>query len=245
MSLLSRHSPIHATRRTEIHDEDDHCPRCGSERFWTLDRGRRRCAQCRFDWTPGRLPLRLTRHEWTALLRWFARGMSSSQIAEETGLERKRVLRALTLTRQAIAGAHAASAPVGGSRTERPIVGITLERGRAAAVVVQEAHALEIRRAIRAGKRPVPPRDHEVHYDAVVHRGRFHRLKLAQHGAGIGELETFWAYLRQRLSAKGGIRRERLGLYLAEYSWRYNRRSAGLSEQVNELLGLLHGISRG
>ncbi len=34
--------------------------------------------------------------------------------------------------------------------------------------------------------------------------------------------EGFWGYLKRNLSAKGGIRRDRLPLYLAEYVWRYN-----------------------
>src|SRR5438093_10374864 len=78
------------------------CPRCGNPRSWTLSGGRRRCARCRFDWRPGRLPLRLTAHAWKELLSWFVRGAPSAQIARETRLDRKRVLRALTSVRQAI-----------------------------------------------------------------------------------------------------------------------------------------------
>ena len=46
--------------------------------------------------------MRLTRNEWRTLLRWFLRGVSSAQIALETGLDRKRVLRALTVVRLAM-----------------------------------------------------------------------------------------------------------------------------------------------
>ena len=78
------------------------CPRCGNPRSWILRNGRRRCARCRFDWRPGRLPLRLTPQQWRELLRWFVRGAPSAQIADETRLNRKRVLRALTSVRRAI-----------------------------------------------------------------------------------------------------------------------------------------------
>jgi hypothetical protein len=78
------------------------CPRCGNPRSWTLRNGRRRCARCRFDWRPGRLPLRLTPQQWREVLRWFVRGAPSAQIAHETRLNRKRVLRALTSVRRAI-----------------------------------------------------------------------------------------------------------------------------------------------
>lgn len=50
------------------------CPRCGARTFWILKDGRRRCTRCRFDWRPGRLPLRLTAQQWRSILRWFARG---------------------------------------------------------------------------------------------------------------------------------------------------------------------------
>src|SRR5215510_8466977 len=78
------------------------CPRCGARRFWTLKDGRRRCVRCRYDWKPDRLPLRLTRRQWRVLLEWFVRGMTSAQIAHETKLERKRILRALTVVRSAM-----------------------------------------------------------------------------------------------------------------------------------------------
>ncbi len=74
------------------------CPRCRNTRAWIVRRRKRRCARCRYGWRPGP-PLRLTRHQWEALLRWHVRGLSSHAIAQETGLHRQRVLRALTLVR--------------------------------------------------------------------------------------------------------------------------------------------------
>lgn len=43
-------------------------------------------------------------------------------------------------------------------------------------------------------------------------------------GNHINGLEGFWGYLKKKLAAKGGIRRERLLLYLGEYVWRFNNR---------------------
>ncbi|MFQ5946566.1 MAG: IS1595 family transposase [Anaerolineae bacterium] len=77
------------------------CPRCRYTRTWVIRRDKRLCARCRYEWRPG-LPLRLTRHQWRALLRCHARGLSGTAIAEETGLHRQRVLRALTLLRAAM-----------------------------------------------------------------------------------------------------------------------------------------------
>ena len=47
--------------------------------------------------------MRLARPQWRALLRYHVHGLSAQAIAQATGLERKRVLRALTHVRQAMA----------------------------------------------------------------------------------------------------------------------------------------------
>src|SRR3972149_8190381 len=81
------------------------CPRCSAKKYWILRRGKRQCPPCHYEWAPDRLPLRLSSHQWAQVLGWFCRGLSTYAIAQETGLERRRVLRALTLLRQAMAGA--------------------------------------------------------------------------------------------------------------------------------------------
>lgn len=45
--------------------------------------------------------------------------------------------------------------------------------------------------------------------------------------------------LRRNLAAKGGIRRERLWMYLGEYVWRYNNRNLTVDQQVKKLVNLL------
>lgn len=78
------------------------CSRCGCPKLYSVRRGKRKCSACGYEWTPGRLPLYLSRSEWTKILHWFLRGLPAAAIAQETGLERKRVLRALTYVRIAL-----------------------------------------------------------------------------------------------------------------------------------------------
>ncbi|MBM4135003.1 MAG: hypothetical protein FJ245_14710 [Nitrospira sp.] len=49
------------------------------------------------------MPLRLTRRQWRALVRYFLLGVSSAQIAQLADLERRRGLRALAQVRQRLA----------------------------------------------------------------------------------------------------------------------------------------------
>ena len=69
-------------------------------------------------------------------------------------------------------------------------------------------------------------------YTGIVSRGYVHRLvnhgeKQYSDGKGnhINGLEGFWGYLKRKLVSKGGIRREKLPLYLREYAGRYNHRN--------------------
>jgi len=58
-------------------------------------------------------------------------------------------------------------------------------------------------------------------------------------GNHINGLEGFWGYLKRRLAAKGGIRKERLPFYLAEYVWRYNHRTMPVHDKIDTTLSLL------
>jgi hypothetical protein len=194
------------------------------------------------------------------LLSWFVRGASSAQIAAETGLERKRVLRALGILREAMLRASpggrrgiepepgAARRDVrGAARTRRqPILGIYLADGDAGADVLTDDDLDDISRMLRGadtGEVIVPPTLAE--YAAVVIRGRLHRLpRPGAARAPFGQIDAFWAHLQRHLRTKGGIRPARLNLYLAEYSWRYNQRRRSASEQVALLMKLVGSVTR-
>jgi transposase len=236
-------SPVRATAVAVAIAPRFQCPRCCALRSWALRGGRRRCAQCRFDWRPGRLPLRLTQPQWRELVEWFVRGASSAQIAHETGLERKRVLRALTILRRAIRHAGPAHADRRSDNRRAPAtLGLCASHGREWAEVIPDSEVEPMLRALRTRDRrhsfgsPALRR-----YAAVVYRGRLYRLGHAGNGRAVpfGRIEAFWAYVQRQLRAKGGIRRERLDLYLAEYSWRYNHRRVVHADQVRALLLLI------
>jgi transposase len=83
-------------------------------------------------------------------------------------------------------------------------------------------------------------------YTGIAANGYVHRLVqhdqgvfCSRQGTHINGLEGFWGYFKRRLAAKGGIRRERLPLYVAEYVWRYNHRRLSVDQQVQLLLSLL------
>jgi len=62
-----------------------------------LGNKKRRCSKCKYEFTPHRLPLYLTRDQWREIIRWFLVEQSSQNISIRTSLERRRVMRALTV----------------------------------------------------------------------------------------------------------------------------------------------------
>jgi len=202
-------------------------------------------------------------------------GLSSNRIAEQTGINKPRILRGLTYVRQAMTRdvpevfsgiVEVDETYMGGKwvnkrkrirdkgtkrgrgTSKQPVFGIYARKGIVWAEIVDDVEAATllplIRRQVRKGS--IVCSDTFRSYTGVATQGYVHRM--VEHGKGeysdlkgthINGLEGFWGYLKRQLAAKGGIRRERLSLYLAEYVWRYNHRKLPVSEQVKKLMKLL------
>jgi len=130
-----------------------------------------------------------------------------------------------------------------------PVLGILCRGGKVWAEVVTDVEARTliplISRRVKRGSTILS--DTWRSYTGIATKGYIHRL--VEHGKGkysdkkgghINGLEGFWGYLKRRLMAKGGIRRERLPLYLTEYVWRYNHRHLSSKQQVDRILKLLY-----
>lgn len=55
----------------------------------------------------------------------------------------------------------------------------------------------------------------------------------------VNHIESFWGYMKRRFKVTGGLRRNRLNLYLGEWVWRYNHRLHSREAKVKRLLNLL------
>ena len=251
------------------------CPRCGSTKSWLVRRRKRKCGVCKYEWPVDRLPLQLNQAEWKRLLRWFLLGQSSVRIAEEAGLERKRVLRALGLVRESMVHdipdvfegtveidetylggkwrnkrklSRLSPTKRGRGTSKQAVFGILCRNGKVWAEVVPDVEAetllSRLNKQVLTGTTVCS--DTFRSYTGVAANGYIHRLVSHEqqqysdgHGNHINGLEGFWGYLKRRLAAKGGIRKERLPLYLAEYVWRYNHRELTQREQIARILSQL------
>jgi transposase-like protein/ribosomal protein L37E len=131
--------------------------------------------------------------------------------------------------------------------TKQPVFGILCRSGKVFAKLVEDIEAKDlmpiIKRKVRKGTRVCS--DTWRAYTGLATKGYVHRTvehKEREYVRGknhINGLEGFWGYLKRKLAAKGGIRRDYLYLFLGEYVWRYNNRSLKFDEQVKRLLELL------
>lgn len=205
----------------------------------------------------------------------YFRGLSSNQIEVETGLNKKRILRALHVVRESMAhdipdvfsgtvevdetylggqwkNKRKAQRKEGTKRgrgtRKTPVFGILCRGGKVWAEVVPDVKAETLHGLIRqrVERGSTVCSDTWDGYTGIAAKGYVHRM--VEHCSGefgdgkgnhINGLEGFWGYLKRKLSAKGGVRRERLPLYLAEYVWRYNNRSLTPKEQTGRMLSIL------
>jgi transposase-like protein len=141
----------------------------------------------------------------------------------------------------------------GRGTTKQAIFGILCRSGKIWAELIEsvEAKNLQPRILKQVKQGSVICSDTWRGYTGIAAKGYVHRL--VNHGKNeyadtsgnhINGLEGFWGYLKRKLTAKGGIRKERLNLYLGEYVWRYNHRNLTFKEREKCLLRLLNNYIR-
>jgi len=202
-------------------------------------------------------------------------GQSSARVAEESRIDRKKVLRALTLAREVMAhdiapvfegtveidetylggswrnkrkGVRAKGSKRGRGTSKQPVFGILCRNGHVWAEIVPNVEADTLlpllKQHVVTGT--IVCSDTFKSYTGVAARGYVHRLVKHEKqeysdgkGNHINGLEGFWGYLKRMLASKGGIRQERLPLYLAEYVWRYNHRQLKSRDKIERILSLI------
>ena len=130
---------------------------------------------------------------------------------------------------------------------KQPVFGILCRKGKVFAEIVPGIEAKDLQPLIekQVEKGSTICSDDWRGYTGLAAKGYVHRLVdhskneySDRKGNHINGLEGFWGYLKRKLAAKGGVRREKLPIYLGEYIWRFNHRKLSLKEQENLLFTL-------
>lgn len=134
---------------------------------------------------------------------------------------------------------------------KQPVFGSLCRNGTVWAEVVDDVEADTLQPLISQKVSPgsIVCSDTWKAYTGIADRGYVHRLVILgerQYSDGKGNhingLERFWGYLKRKLASKGGIRKERLHLFLGEYVWRYNHRSHSERIKMRRLIQLLENF---
>jgi len=136
----------------------------------------------------------------------------------------------------------------GKGTSKQPVFGILCREGQVWAEIVPDTKA-ETLMPIILGKvesGSTVCSDMWTAYTGVASKGFVHRLVdhgkrefSDNRGGHINGLEGFWGYLKRQLASKGGVRRERLHLFLAEYVWKYNHRKQDIKSQIIALINII------
>ena len=78
------------------------CPRCGNNKSWSIRRNKRKCAACKYEWPPQKLPLQISRKQWRQLIRHFLASETIDFTVKKVNLGRGQVLRAFGIIRTAL-----------------------------------------------------------------------------------------------------------------------------------------------
>ncbi|MBU0648218.1 IS1595 family transposase [Patescibacteria group bacterium] len=136
----------------------------------------------------------------------------------------------------------------GRGRFKQPVFGILCRQGKVWAEVVDNVEATNLQSKIikQVRKGSTVCSDSWRGCTGIAAKGYVHRLVKHEKqeysdgkGNHINGLDGFWGYLKRKLTAKGGIRKKKLPIYLGEYVWRYNFRNLSLKERENYLFNLL------
>jgi len=140
----------------------------------------------------------------------------------------------------------------GRGTSKQAVFGILCRKGKVWADLIDSVEAKQLQPRIlkQVKKGSVVFSDTWRGYTGIAAKGYVHRLvkhskdSYVTNGNHINGLEGFWGYLKRKMTAKGGIRHNRLHLYLGEYVWRYNHRRLNLKEQEKHLMKLLQKYIR-
>lgn len=233
------------------------CPKCFESRFWKTGDNRLKCKSCRYVFSPKPNPINLSSKILNEVVSEFLLEHSTNIILERVDISKYKLLKVLTLLRILMTKdvpdvfegiVKLDETQTGFGAIKQPVIGILCREGKVYAEIIPGIEVKDLKPLLKKHdeKESIIYPDSWRRYTGLAFKGYVHRL--VDHSENkytdskkyrINILEGFWGYLKRKLAAKGGIRRERLPLYLGEYIWRHNHRKLTLKEQEKRLLNLV------
>ncbi len=239
------------------------CPKCSQTDFWKTNDGRLKCKNCRYLFTPKSNPLNISNQLLTETISDFLLEHSTNIILERINISKYKLLKTLTFLRTLMSEdipevlqkiirlkienyLNNAKREIKNYRNDNNMRHLALvifcKEGLVYAKTLPNFTTDDLKFFLKGQKSNnlVNAQASWQKYFGLVFRHSLYRLSsLNDKRHKVDTMEGFWGYLKRKLAAKGGIRSQRLSLYLGEYAWRYNHQKMTLREKEKYLLKLV------
>jgi uncharacterized Zn finger protein (UPF0148 family) len=219
------------------------CPKCGRNEFWKTKDGRLKCKNCRYLFKPRENPFNIPNEKLREIISEFLLEHPLQSISLRVQISKYKLIKILTTLRKLMAldfpeefrKIIKIEPNFKNEIKGRPIIGIFSYGDWVFAKVLTEIKPKEIKNFIENTKNE-PIKDWQKNFGLVYNKNLYRLVHQED------TLSYFWEYLKNKLSSKGGIRKEKFPLYLGEYVWRFNHRKEGLKEKEERLFNLLNNF---
>jgi len=221
------------------------CPKCKRMNFWHTSDGRLKCKNCKYLFKPKPNPLNIPEEKLREIISEFLLERSLQDISAKVQISKYKLIKLFKILRKLMSSdipeVIKKIIKIEPNSFEemrlkrRPIIGIFSYEGVIFAKILPEFRPKEIREFIKN-------KEDEIFEGWEKNLGLIYRknlYKLSSDEEINKNLNDFWNYLEEKFFRKGGIRKEKLPLFLGEYVWRYNHRNKNLKEKEERLFLLL------
>lgn len=219
------------------------CPKCKSSDFWKTKDGRLKCKKCRYLFTPRENIFNIPNELLKQIVSEFILEHSTDVILQRVKISKYKLLKVLIHLRRLmeedipeIFNSIVSSKSEPAAKIEKPIIGIFSKDDKIFAKILN-IEPQEVEEFLK-NEEKVDKNEKWLENFAIIYKNSFYRI-FPQEQSKIDTLEIFWGYLKRKLFTKGGIRKERLPLYLGEYVWRFNNRKLNLKEKEERIWQLI------
>lgn len=218
-----------------MNDNLPKCPKCLNKELWKTTDKRYKCKNCRYLFSFKQNNLNISNEKINQIISEFVLEHPLKIILERVDISKYKLIKFLTLLRKIIDLNFYQEDKI--IKTKQPIIGIIERYNSFFAQIIPPNQEKEIKILIKNNS--LPYCISLKRYCGIVLKDYLYRFPWKKEKRKISSLENFWGYLKRKLSAKGGIRKDKLQLYLKEYSWRYNHKKISLKEKEKILLNIV------
>jgi hypothetical protein len=222
------------------------CPKCAGNEFWKTKDKRVKCKNCKYLFKPKDNPLNIPNEKLKEIISEFILENSIQAISNKVQISKYKLIKIFTILRELISLdfpleiREVLKIEPNLNKTElnprrRPIIGVFSYKDWVFAKILPEIKPKEIKIFIE-NKNFEPTEEWQKNF-ALIYNKKLYRFGNENQEDTINE---FWRYLIEKISSKGGIRKNKIHLFLGEYVWRFNNRKKDLKEKEEKIFHLLN-----